>query len=545
MPLHTSRLLYWLLALAVMVNFTGLFTPIMGPDAARYAAIAKTMALSNNYLELFDARADWLDKPHFPFWITAAFFEVFGIKIWVYKLPGILFLLMGAWYTYLVGKTFYNRAVGLWAALMLLTTLHIIISNNDVRAEPFLIGAITASVYHYYRTWRRAGFMHLLAGSLFLAIAIMTKGIYAIVPVGGAIALHLVAKGCTRDIFQSRWLVAVLFTLVFITPELYALYYQFDLHPEKVVFGQQGVSGLKFFFWDSQFGRFFNSGPIKGEGDPLFFVHTTAWAYLPWVFLLVAAVVFIVRRAGRHSQPEWLSVGGSVFTFILFSASSFQLPHYIVIIFPFFSLLVAGYFQRLTDRATLKRLQATQLIVSFLLLAVMVVVIILFKPQLSIASIVLLAAMIIASPFVFSTVREKKEGILVVGATTGMVTGLFLNLVFYPSLLKYQGDSEAAFWLNKQNKDLPVAAPTANFALEFHLHKHLHLLDVATDAPPPGPYWLVADAKSLDTLQHRYRRVEVVKKFADYPITMIDAAFLNASTRGGQLRKTIVARVQP
>jgi hypothetical protein len=118
----------------------------------------------------------------------------------------------------------------------------------------------------------------------------MTKGIFAIVPIAAAIGGHLLFKSDWKNIFNIRWLVAGILILIFIIPELYSLYYQFDLHPEKTVFGEKGVSGLKFFFWDSQFGRFFNTGPIKGKGDPSFFLHTTLWAFLPWSLILYAAI---------------------------------------------------------------------------------------------------------------------------------------------------------------------------------------------------------------------------------------------------------------
>ena len=41
--------------------------------------------------------------------------------------------------------------------------------------------------------------------------------------------------------------ILVALTGIFILPELYCLYAQFDAHPEKMVFGQTGVSGLNFF----------------------------------------------------------------------------------------------------------------------------------------------------------------------------------------------------------------------------------------------------------------------------------------------------------
>src|SRR5476651_1135986 len=103
--------LYLFIGLAVLVNFSGLFIPIIGPDGTLYALIAKTMVLRNDYADLFVHGKDWLDKPHFPFWVTAISFKCFGFTTWAYKLPGILFLMMGGAYTYLFGSELYNKRV--------------------------------------------------------------------------------------------------------------------------------------------------------------------------------------------------------------------------------------------------------------------------------------------------------------------------------------------------------------------------------------------------------------------------------------------------
>src|SRR5512137_33556 len=101
-PSSSARLFAVLLALAVAVNFSGLFLTIIGVDGTLYASIARTMALRGNFVELTANGTDWLDKPHFPFWITALSFQAFGFSNWSYKLPAILFLLGGAGYTYLL-----------------------------------------------------------------------------------------------------------------------------------------------------------------------------------------------------------------------------------------------------------------------------------------------------------------------------------------------------------------------------------------------------------------------------------------------------------
>src|SRR5215469_3313551 len=291
--------IYIFIGLAVLLNFTGLFNTIMGPDAALYASISKTMATKNDYVNLYYVGKDWLDKPHFPFWISAMSFKLFGIHTWAYKLPAILFLMMGAYYTYLFARDLYNKNIGLLAALILLTAQHIVLSDNDVRAEPYLTGLVIASVYHFYKTYSLKNNFHLLAASLFAALAIMTKGMFALVPICSAILGELFIKRKWNDVFHPRWLIAFMLICIFILPELYCLYQQFDLHPEKTVFGKTNVSGIRFFFWDSQFGRFFNTGPIKGKGNPVFYFHTVLWSFLPWSILLIIAIVTFIKKNFR------------------------------------------------------------------------------------------------------------------------------------------------------------------------------------------------------------------------------------------------------
>src|SRR5476651_1690926 len=113
--------LYLFIGMAVLVNFSGLFVPIIGPDGTLYASITKTMVVHHDYINLFAFGDDWLDKPHFPFWVTALSFKLFGFKTWSYKLPGILFLLLGAYYTCLFAKGLYNKHIALWSVLILLT----------------------------------------------------------------------------------------------------------------------------------------------------------------------------------------------------------------------------------------------------------------------------------------------------------------------------------------------------------------------------------------------------------------------------------------
>jgi 4-amino-4-deoxy-L-arabinose transferase-like glycosyltransferase len=270
-----------LLIPAILINASGLFIHIIEPDGALYATISRTIAETGDFIRLRVEGKDWLDKPHFPFWMAALSMRVFGINSFAYKLPALLFWAAGGWYVYRLGKDLYGKAVGQLSVLVYVSAAHLVISNNDVRAEPYLTGLVIGAVYHFYRVARGGFGWHLVAGSLLTACAMMTKGPFVLVTIGGGFVVDWVAGKEWEQFRTVRWWIALLLIGIFIIPELYCLYVQFDLHPEKNIFGHTGVSGIRFFFWDSQFGRFLNTGPIKGSGDPFFYFHTLLWLFYP------------------------------------------------------------------------------------------------------------------------------------------------------------------------------------------------------------------------------------------------------------------------
>jgi 4-amino-4-deoxy-L-arabinose transferase-like glycosyltransferase len=529
----SSRLYQLLLTLAVAVNFSGLFMTIIGPDGTLYASVAKTMVMKNNYLELFGNGTDWLDKPHFPFWITALFFKVFGINDWSYKLPAIMFLMLGAVYTWLFAKKFYNETIASWSVLILLTAQHIILSNTDVRAEPYLTALVIGSVYHYHRAWSEKKFIQLLMGSLLAACAVMTKGIFALIPIMAALGVHLLATGQWKEILNIRWLIAAALVLVFITPELYALYYQFDLHPEKTVFGRTNVSGLKFFFWDSQFGRFFNTGPIKGKGDPSFFLHTTLWAFLPWSILLYIAIVKRIRNRKDVSVVEWYCIGAGLVTFLMFSLSKFQLPHYLNIVFPFFAIITASY---IYDTVKLKHVRIIQYALVALLLIAAAGLHFLFKPGITnFALTIVMSFVFILLLFLhkFFPVSDKE---IIIGRSvlTAVLINLYLNGFFYPRLLTYQGGTTAARYANEKFKNTPVIQlrDRYSYPLEFYLDAPLITIKDLNDTsgiPKPSLLLLHQDDDSLGLIP--------VQSFDIFPISKMNKKFIAPSTRSSQLRQ--------
>jgi 4-amino-4-deoxy-L-arabinose transferase-like glycosyltransferase len=546
--------LYLFIAAAVALNFSGLFVTILGLDGPLYACIAKTMVQRHDYVNLFSQGKDWLDKPHFPFWVTALSFNLFGFTTWAYKLPAILFVLMGGVYTYLFCKNLYNKEVALWSVLVFLTAEHVIISNNDVRAEPYLTGLIIASVYHFYKTVAKNSIWHLIIACVFAACAVMTKGIFALIPIFGAFAGEYIITKNWKQLFHWRWLLAFILVMLFLAPEIYCLYKQFDLHPEKLVFDQHNVSGIKFFFWDSQFGRFFNNGPIKGHGDPFFFFHTLLWAFIPWSVLLYIAVVQFFRNKNQQKR-EWYCICGALLTFFIFSASKFQLPHYITIVFPFFAIITAQYLISIKTAKGLHAIRITQTIVLSLLILTIIALEYFntredfnLNQSFAISLVPFFGISLLIYLFTDKALGSKYT-LLFQSVLVSIFINLYLNLNFYPSLLHYQSGSEAAFYIDKNSMpDLPVAQlqeEDHSHALEFYLQRPLFVVNEDGKGNLPSkPYLLFATKEHIDQIIAKGWKISLVKSFKDYEVTRLKGKFLNRKTRKEVVEKKQLVLVE-
>ncbi|MES2828301.1 MAG: glycosyltransferase family 39 protein [Bacteroidota bacterium] len=536
MAAQRAKWLYFFIGVAVLVNFTGLFVTIIGPDGALYASIAKTMALKNDFVNLFAEGRDWLDKPHFPFWVTAISFKLFGMSTWAYKLPAIIFTMIAAIYTYRLALLIYNKEIALWSALILLTAQHIFISNTDVRAEPYLTGLIIASVYHYFRAQNGKWFWHLMFGSALAACAVMTKGIFALIPLGGAIAGSLLIMKDWKMLFNFRWLLAAIMIFIFIIPELLCLYLQFDIHPEKLVFGQHNISGVKFFFWDSQFGRFFNTGPIKkAGGDPSFFMHTSLWAFLPWSILFWIGIVdFFRTKHKRLRQADWICFAGTALTMLILSVSKFQLPHYIIIIFPFFAVITARYICELKSATAISRIRLTQSVIVGILIVLGIAVQYLFAAKISYPTYIWFLLIIALTVYVARISRDRFS-IFFVTCGTMFILNIYFNLAYYPSLVKYQADSEAAMWLNTNNpKNLTIVKEVNNYAyaIDFYAEAPVYDYHPGDESELPAkPYILYAESAKIKEMLNNGVAMDRIKSFGSYRITRMKLKFLNSSTR--------------
>jgi 4-amino-4-deoxy-L-arabinose transferase-like glycosyltransferase len=522
----------WLivLLLAIAINITGIATDFFTNDPGLYGLLAKNMVQTHNYTDLMYRGADWLDKPHFPFWMAALSFNVFGFTTFAYKLPALLFYFMSVIYTYKLAKKFYGFDTALIAVLILLTSQHVIMSNTDVRAEPYIMGLLMGSVYHFYQVKKKLGLANLLLASLFAACAVMTKGIYVLIPIGSAVIGDYLFKKDFKGLLQWRWLMAVVLVAVFILPEIYTLYVQFDLHPEKVVFNHTHVSGIHWFLWDSQFGRFNSTSYIvRSDGDKFFFLHTLLWAFAPWAFLLYYSLFITIRKIVRGiALPEYVALSGAVPMLLIFSVSQFQLPFYTNILFPFFAIITAVYVKQVFDDGKGKFYTIIQQVIWVALWLLIVGLIFIYGGH----NLMAFAALALVIFYAAAKAKKNIGGVKFVFLNTccvAILINLFIVVVVYPELLKYKGEVQAAKYVNENmgaDKQI-VAAFEVPDPFEFYVKRRISFisLDSVITLKNKNQVVLVEDTLVAHLLK-QHIPFKVVQKFGNYPNENLTLPFL-------------------
>jgi len=548
--LTNSKFLWrFTMVLALLVYVVGMLVTTMEIDAAVYAEISREMYDNGNWAELFLKGQDWLDKPHFQFWVTAFSFHLFGVSSFSYKLPAVLFMLIGVYYTFLFGKKFYTKKHGYIAALLLMTAQHIITSNSDVRAEPFLTGLTIFSLFYLAIYLKERKFHQLIFGAFGLSCLLMTKGLFTIIPTASGIGLALIYQKEWKKIFHWQWLAVGIFTLLFIAPALYGYFIQFDAHPEKVVFGTTGVSGIKFFFWESQWGRFTNSGPIKGAGDPTFFLHTMLWAFMPWAFLAYFALYTKGRSLlKRTNKTESYTFFGFVFLFIVFSISGFQLPHYLNALFPLLSIMTADCLLKYAkNKKFFKVFYHIHLWSSLLLILAVILIHFIFSnqyPNPDTYMVYLVGIMLIVVLFVAKGRYFKK--LIFVPAITILLANYYINRSFYPQLLKYQSESEVAFYMKRHqlNENELVSLGLREEMTSFLQKRIVPKIELeSAEKEDLINRYIFTNQEGIDRLEALELVYEKIEVFPDFRITTLNGTFFNKKTREIEVENKYLIKV--
>jgi 4-amino-4-deoxy-L-arabinose transferase-like glycosyltransferase len=178
-PPIVGRDLLWLaLALLVIIG-TGLGIRDPWPaDEPRFAAIARDMVATGEWLFPRVGGDLYQDKPPLFFWMLAVCYSLIGSVKWSFLIPSLLSAGATLFLIYDFGRRLVSREAGLAASILVVSTLHFVLVMRGAQIDPVLCGIVTFSLYGLLR--------HLLLGPAWgwyalggfaAGIGIITKGV--------------------------------------------------------------------------------------------------------------------------------------------------------------------------------------------------------------------------------------------------------------------------------------------------------------------------------------------------------------------------------
>jgi 4-amino-4-deoxy-L-arabinose transferase-like glycosyltransferase len=338
--LHKSKPLLWSLLLA----FTAITLYMLGartlvpPDEGRYAEMAREMFASGDWVTMRLNGIKYFEKPPLQTWMNALTFAAFGVGEWQARLWTGLCGLSGVLLTAHAGAKLFGGRVGLYAALVLGSSLFWVAAGQINSLDMSLAAMMTLSLAALLLAQRdgasapqRRNWM--LACWAGMALAVLAKGLIGLVLPGAVLLLYTLAA---RD-----WALWGRLHL-----RLGALLFFAITAPWFVLVALQNPEQPHFFFVHEHFERFLLK-THRREGAWHYFIPLLLAGVMPWLGLLPQSLAAALRRAPgaaaatRGFQPRLLLLVWSAFIFLFFSYSSSKLPGYIVPIFPALALLIA------------------------------------------------------------------------------------------------------------------------------------------------------------------------------------------------------------
>ena len=549
--IKNSNLYFGFIALVCII---GLGIDMMDIDAAQYASISREMMQSENFLQLYDAGVNYLDKPPFLFWVSSISLKLFGVNNFAYKLPSFLFAILAVYAVFKFSLLYYQKKVSQLAAIVLASCQGYFLMTHDVRTDTILMGTVIFSIWQLAEWYRNHKIKNFILGCIGIAVGMMTKGPIALfVPLFGFFT-HFILQRNYKQFAKKEYLLGILIIALLLLPMSWGLYQQYDLHPEKWVNDQQNVSGLKFYFWTQSFGRITSASSWNNNANIFFLLQNMLWSFLPWIiFFLIALIISakkIIKNGFRINQnEEAITIGGFVLTYLSLGMSKYQLPHYIFVAFPFAAIITAQFINELINSDKYNKWFKPLLyfhIFVFTLLWILLIILLFWTFE-STGFVVKILSIISFILFIVQCWKWKnvKSILLTSCLFTSIGLNLFLNSSFYPSLLKYQAGSNAGKWIKAHHlppQKIFSYQYTTWRSLNFYSNGIIYKKDTLTSIKSGDI--IITSKNKLPDFTKSNLPYELIHEGDDYPVTKLTLNFLNPDHRSSVVNKFILIKIK-
>ena len=342
------------------------------PDETRYGEIPREMIASGEWISPHLNGLRYFEKPVLGYWVHAGSLLMFGENNFAVRLPSALSVGLSALLIYvLVWRTSRREDEdggfpAILATLVFLSCFEVFGVGNTAVLDSLFSFFLTATITAFYFATESPPGSGQKKGYLFLAglscgLSFLTKGFLGFAVPVLAVAPYLVWQRRYADLLRMSW-------LPILTAILVSLPWSIAIHLREPDF-------WRFFFWNEHIRRFMADNAQHKESFWFFFL-TAPGMFIPWVFMVPAAVPGIKTRlfeqgaAGRLLKfcLCWL-----VLPFLFFSFSNGKLLTYILPCFPPFAILIAFGLLHVLKKDTRSRLFQGGIVVNTILFSLILV----------------------------------------------------------------------------------------------------------------------------------------------------------------------------
>ncbi|MCZ7625539.1 MAG: hypothetical protein C3F12_05910 [Candidatus Methylomirabilota bacterium] len=438
-----------LLAWALFVYYWHLGTPLRG-DEGMYAAIARRMVRTGDWLQLIYEGRPYYNKPPLHFWLMALSLVVWGPTEFAVRFPSATFGIAMVLLAYVGGRSLFGRRVAAIAALITTSTLSAVWHAHQARFDVEMAFWMNLGFFLCYLAYRRGGrrLGYFCAAFVAMAVAVMLKGLVGII-LPGVAALAFVVITRRFKIFAEipQLLIGLAIFLLVTVPYYLSLGDTFNRH----------------FFVDENLNRI-----VHAPNSQFFYLGMIFTGFFPWSLFLPCVVLYLWRsRARPLDEADLLLRVWFIGFFVLLSLPAGKAERFLVYLVPPFTLLTARYWDHLFRHAdTLSQTEGRLLRAAALLLGLVGVLGLWIGPRLIQMRFLLpvdfwpvpllTLSGIGCAALLYTACRHRPQAIFFSVMTVAVAMTIGLVQSFYPALARYESAKTIAQQVRAVVGDSPL-----------------------------------------------------------------------------------------
>jgi 4-amino-4-deoxy-L-arabinose transferase-like glycosyltransferase len=311
---------------------------LIGPDEPRYAEVPREMLTTGDYVSPRLAGCLWFEKPVLQYWMSAVAYRIFGVNEFAARLPSALAATITVLALFFTVRRALSRRLALTVSLVLLT-MGIYIAFARIVSPDMALAATTSlsiiSGFLAITAESRKGLRYWLLCGAFLGLAVLAKGLVAIVLVVSILSVYLLI---TRRLgalnfcaINWRGLLSAFLVLFVVAALWYA--------PVTI---KHGWAFIDKFFLEHHFERYLTNR--HSHPQPIYFyLVVTIAGTMPWTFFLIPAIARLRKLKPRTNKRDSLLTLAWIWfalPLVFFSFSVSKLPGYLLPVFPALAIII-------------------------------------------------------------------------------------------------------------------------------------------------------------------------------------------------------------